>query len=63
MVEVAGAGDQGTALFMLALAWEAQPVEAAEIDNHASAVVVGKLGTATVTPAELIASLEEDDAA
>ncbi len=33
-------------------------VEAAEIANHASAVVVGKLGTATVTREELIASFE-----
>jgi len=32
--------------------------EAAEIANHASAVVVGKLGTATVTREELIASFD-----
>jgi D-beta-D-heptose 7-phosphate kinase/D-beta-D-heptose 1-phosphate adenosyltransferase len=61
--DVSGAGDTAIALFTLALACEASPVEAAEIANHASAVVVGKLGTATVTPAELIASFEDDEPA
>jgi D-beta-D-heptose 7-phosphate kinase/D-beta-D-heptose 1-phosphate adenosyltransferase len=37
----------------------ATPSEAAEIANHASGIVVGKLGTATVTPAELLASFED----
>jgi rfaE bifunctional protein kinase chain/domain len=58
--DVSGAGDTAIALFTLALACEATPVEAAEIANHASAVVVGKLGTATVTPAELLSSFEHD---
>ena len=58
--DVSGAGDTAIALFTLALACGATPVEAAEIANHASAVVVGKLGTATVTPDELIASFEEE---
>ena len=58
--DVSGAGDTAIALFTLALTCGATPVEAAEIANHASAVVVAKLGTATVTPAELIASFEED---
>ncbi|MEO7168688.1 MAG: PfkB family carbohydrate kinase [Spartobacteria bacterium] len=58
--DVSGAGDTAIALFTLALACEATPVEAAEIANHASAVVVAKLGTATVTPAELSASFEDD---
>ena len=44
----------------LALCGGATPVEAAEIANHASGVVVGKLGTATVTPDELIASIATD---
>ena len=43
----------------LALSAGATPPEAAEIANHASGVVVGKLGTATVTPAELLASFEQ----
>jgi D-glycero-beta-D-manno-heptose-7-phosphate kinase len=58
--DVSGAGDTAIALFTLALCCEASAVEAAEIANHASAVVVGKLGTATVTPEELIASLQDD---
>jgi rfaE bifunctional protein kinase chain/domain len=61
--DVSGAGDTAIALFTLALCCEASPVEAAQIANHASAVVVAKLGTATVTPAELIASFEDDDGA
>jgi D-glycero-beta-D-manno-heptose-7-phosphate kinase len=58
--DVSGAGDTAIALFTLGLACEATSVEAAEIANHASAVVVGKLGTATVTRKELIASFEND---
>ena len=61
--DVSGAGDTAIALFTLALACEASPVEAAEIANHASAVAVGKLGTATVTPAELLASFEDNESA
>jgi D-glycero-beta-D-manno-heptose-7-phosphate kinase len=58
--DVSGAGDTAIALFTLALACEATPIEAAEIANHASGVVVGKLGTATVTRDELLASFRED---
>jgi D-beta-D-heptose 7-phosphate kinase/D-beta-D-heptose 1-phosphate adenosyltransferase len=58
--DVSGAGDTAIALFTLALCCEAKPAEAAEIANHASAVVVGKLGTATVTPEELSASFQND---
>ncbi|MFN2621312.1 MAG: bifunctional heptose 7-phosphate kinase/heptose 1-phosphate adenyltransferase [Chthoniobacterales bacterium] len=58
--DVSGAGDTAIALFTLALCCEATPVEAAEIANHGSAVVVGKLGTATVTPDELRASFAND---
>ncbi len=61
--DVSGAGDTAIALFTLALCCDATPAEAAEIANHASAVVVAKLGTATVTPAELIASFENDHGA
>ena len=56
--DVSGAGDTVIALFTLALTTGATPAEAAEIANHASGVVVGKLGTATVTPAELLASFD-----
>jgi len=58
--DVSGAGDTAIALFTLALCCNATPIEAAEIANHASAVVVGKLGTATVTPDELFSSFEND---
>jgi rfaE bifunctional protein kinase chain/domain len=58
--DVSGAGDTAIALFTLALAGNATALEAAEIANHASAVVVGKLGTATASRAELIASFEND---
>ena len=51
--DVSGAGDTAIALFTLALAAGATAREAAEISNHASSVVVGKLGTATLTPGEL----------
>ena len=57
--DVSGAGDTSIAVFTAALAGGASPVEAAEISNHAAAIVVGKLGTATVTRAELLASFPE----
>jgi D-glycero-beta-D-manno-heptose-7-phosphate kinase len=55
--DVSGAGDTVIALYTLALCAGATPQEAAEISNHAAGVVVGKLGTATLTVAELLASL------
>jgi D-beta-D-heptose 7-phosphate kinase/D-beta-D-heptose 1-phosphate adenosyltransferase len=58
--DVSGAGDTAVAIFTLALSCDATPLEAAQIANHASAVVVGKLGTATVTRNELIASFEHE---
>ena len=58
--DVSGAGDTAIALFTLALCCDASAREAAEIANHASAVVVGKLGTATVSRDELIASFRDD---
>jgi D-beta-D-heptose 7-phosphate kinase/D-beta-D-heptose 1-phosphate adenosyltransferase len=58
--DVSGAGDTAIALFTLALCCQATPAEAAEIANHGSAVVVGKLGTATVTHEELVASFKND---
>jgi rfaE bifunctional protein kinase chain/domain len=51
--DVSGAGDTVIALYTLALCAGATPEEAAEIANHASGIVVGKLGTATCTPGEL----------
>ncbi len=54
--DVSGAGDTVIASFTLAIAAGASPVEAAIISNHAAGVVVGKVGTATVTPNELLQS-------
>ena len=54
--DLSGAGDTAIGLFTLALVSGATPREAAEISNHASSVVVAKLGTATLTPWELIES-------
>jgi len=60
--DVSGAGDTAIALFTLALCAGASAREAAELANHASAVVVAKLGTATVSREELIASFDDDAA-
>ena len=59
--DVSGAGDTAIALFTLALSAGANALEAADIANHASAVVVAKLGTATVKRAELMASFRDDE--
>jgi D-beta-D-heptose 7-phosphate kinase/D-beta-D-heptose 1-phosphate adenosyltransferase len=58
--DVSGAGDTAIALFTLALCSGATPIEAAEVANHGSAVVVGKLGTATVSRDELVSSFQTD---
>jgi hypothetical protein len=57
---VSGAGDTVIAIFTLALSAGRHPCEAAEIANHASGIVVGKLGTATVSPEELLASFPDN---
>lgn len=54
--DVSGAGDTAIGVFTLGLAAGATPSEAAELANHASGIVVGKLGTATATSEELWAS-------
>jgi rfaE bifunctional protein kinase chain/domain len=56
--DVSGAGDTVIASFTLAIAAGASPSEAAIISNHAAGIVVGKIGTATVTPEELVASFK-----
>ena len=53
--DVSGAGDTVIAVCTLAMASGASFDEAAELANWAAGVVVGKLGTATCTPAELLA--------
>ena len=54
--DVSGAGDTVIATFTLAIAAGASPVEAAIISNHAAGIVVGKVGTATASVEELLAS-------
>lgn len=51
--DVSGAGDTSIAVFTLALAAGATGQEATDLANHAAGVVVGKLGTATLTLTEL----------
>jgi D-beta-D-heptose 7-phosphate kinase/D-beta-D-heptose 1-phosphate adenosyltransferase len=51
--DVSGAGDTSLAALVLALAAGAKLEDAAHFSNAAAGVVVGKLGTATVTPKEL----------
>ncbi len=53
--DVSGAGDTALAALVLALTAGSSLEAAAHFSNAASGVVVGKLGTATVTPAELMA--------
>ena len=56
--DVSGAGDTVIATFTLAVAAGASPLEAAILSNHAAGIVVGKAGTATVNPEELLASFK-----
>jgi D-beta-D-heptose 7-phosphate kinase/D-beta-D-heptose 1-phosphate adenosyltransferase len=60
--DVSGAGDTSISLYTLGIAAGASPEEAAELANHAAGVVVGKLGTATCTRAELEESFRENSA-
>jgi D-beta-D-heptose 7-phosphate kinase/D-beta-D-heptose 1-phosphate adenosyltransferase len=58
--DVTGAGDTVIATLTMALVAGASFEEAAMIANHAAGIVVSKLGTATVTPGELIENIRED---
>jgi rfaE bifunctional protein kinase chain/domain len=60
VADVTGAGDTVLATFALALAAGGTPLEAALLANFAGSVVVMKMGTAVVTPAELSAAVEAD---
>lgn len=57
--DVSGAGDTVIAACVTALAARATFQEAAELANFAAGVVVGKLGTASCTPEELINSMRK----
>ncbi|MDD2403767.1 MAG: PfkB family carbohydrate kinase [Victivallaceae bacterium] len=58
--DVSGAGDTVIAASTLALASGADIVSAVQIANFAAGIVVGKIGTVTVSKEELIKSLEHD---
>lgn len=57
--DVTGAGDTVLSVLSLAMAAGASFPEAAFLANTAAGVVVGKLGTASVSPKELAAALDE----
>jgi D-beta-D-heptose 7-phosphate kinase/D-beta-D-heptose 1-phosphate adenosyltransferase len=56
--DVTGAGDTVIATLAAALASGASMLEAATLANHAAGIVVGKIGTATASADELLASFE-----
>ena len=58
--DVTGAGDTVIAVAALALLGGATIREAAVISNAAAGLVVGKIGTATASPGELLAALEAE---
>ncbi len=60
--DVTGAGDTVVATLALALATGAPPQQAVRLANAAAGIVVGKLGTAAVTVAELGRALHEPQA-
>jgi D-beta-D-heptose 7-phosphate kinase/D-beta-D-heptose 1-phosphate adenosyltransferase len=55
--DVSGAGDTVIAILTAAIAAGGSPVEAAMLANCAAGVVVGKVGTATTSPQELLRSI------
>jgi D-beta-D-heptose 7-phosphate kinase/D-beta-D-heptose 1-phosphate adenosyltransferase len=57
--DVTGAGDTVLATCALALGAGASLEEATILANHAAGIAVGKVGTATVSPAELTVALQE----
>jgi D-beta-D-heptose 7-phosphate kinase/D-beta-D-heptose 1-phosphate adenosyltransferase len=56
--DVTGAGDTVIATLAAAMAAGASTLEAANLANHAAGIVVGKVGTATASAAELLATFE-----
>lgn len=60
--DVSGAGDTVVATLAAALAVGVDLVGAARLANVAAGIVVGKIGTATVSPQELIDALRAEDA-
>ena len=61
VADVTGAGDTVIATFTLALASGADTGDAARLANYAAGLVVQKAGTATISPNELRAAIEDDE--
>ncbi len=61
VADPSGAGDTSLAAMVLALAVGADLESAAHFANAAAGVAVGKLGTATVSPSELVAYVAHQD--
>jgi D-beta-D-heptose 7-phosphate kinase/D-beta-D-heptose 1-phosphate adenosyltransferase len=59
--DVTGAGDTVIATLSAMLAAGASMLEAASLANHAAGIVVGKIGTATASAVELIASFMREN--
>jgi D-beta-D-heptose 7-phosphate kinase/D-beta-D-heptose 1-phosphate adenosyltransferase len=59
--DVTGAGDTVIAALASALSAGATMLEAASLANHAAGIVVGKVGTATASAAELIATFDKSE--
>ncbi len=59
--DVTGAGDTVVGAISLSIAAGARLEDAAVIANHAAGITVGKVGTSTVSPEELIRSLSKDE--
>ena len=59
--DVSGAGDTVLAVLGLAMASGLSCGDAARLANTAAGIVVGKVGTATVTPDELVEALESEE--
>lgn len=55
--DVSGAGDTVVAVLAVALGLKGKLLDAVDLSNRAAGIVVGKAGTATVTPAELLEAL------
>jgi D-beta-D-heptose 7-phosphate kinase/D-beta-D-heptose 1-phosphate adenosyltransferase len=61
VADVSGAGDTVLAVFGAALAAGMPMLDAAKLANLAAGVVVAKRGTATISPAELVAALHSEE--
>ena len=55
--DVTGAGDTAIAAYALSRVAGAKPAHSARLANAAAGIVVGKVGTATVSRAELLGAL------